>query len=392
MKNKLYLVVVSVCMALSACLKVEPKDQEHNAAPETLQNNEYAAQANIQYIVRGLHQPQQYEVEFTGVRGLFVQKKRKGVTTTDRSVEDVYIDSDVLGGEQITYLFYDEKTGHQHILQSIDVDIPRDLLIEKKVVLTDASLKSLDLRVVGSGSSRQIIGDQFHRVFFEQDSYLITNGESLQLIADEIHFNHAVIQTFEPGSMAAMGRDGRGGGFLDFRAQKISGNVFVELRGEHGGQGMPGPAPDEKLKGADGRPGISPVSFQYASCSGGQLFCGECKTPGTVGTTGSRGDQGYPGGMGMRGGASGELRWRADSVEELNWQVQKLPGDGGAGGVGGLGGQGGKGGVTPAAMYCASVAAAADGAQGPVGLTGQNGYPGGNQQACVLTKTDQDCR
>jgi hypothetical protein len=392
MKIKLNLLSIIVCLMLGACLKVEPKGTGDKVSPEISKDNERFAQANISYNVRGLDKPQHYEVEFRGVKGLFVQKKRNGVATTDRSVEDTYIDSNVVGGETISYLIYDELSGQQHILQSIDLDIPKDLVFEKKLVLSEPILKSLGLKVIGSGPSRQIIGHQFKRIFFENDAILITNGESLQFIAEEIYFRRAVIQTFENGSTAPLGKEGRSGGVLDFQAKVISGDVFVELRGENGGQGFPGPAPDEKLKGADGFPGVSPIAVTLSNCPANHTFCGECRMVGTTGTPGNRGDQGYPGGAGLRGGSSGELRWKADSAKDLNWQIQKFPGHGGIGGSGGLGGLGGKGGVTPAVAFCPSVPDAKDGAPGPLGVPGDYGNQGELQPACLFTNEDKYCR
>ncbi|MBX2995142.1 MAG: hypothetical protein KF681_09975 [Bdellovibrionaceae bacterium] len=126
---------------------------------------------------------------------------------------------------------------------------------------------------------------------FVTGSTLSTQGRSLVLSAHEIIFQQAMIQNFSLVTVAADQKAGAAGGNITIQAQKVSGRLFADLRGQAGGRGA---------KGADGkdlRVGVGDVGF-----------------------------------AGMSGGASGDLIF--DVVDSSEFQVQ-MNFAGGAGGQGG---------------------------------------------------------
>lgn len=384
-----FVLSIFVCWTFVSCIKVEPKNKnESEPSPAPVIETTSAVTA----LVRGLDEPNKYIVEFQQGEGLFVRKIRHGVSSVLRIDDKNTIDSDVQPGDQITYQFSREFGSSQMVLKTIDVAIPRDLVFEKKLILNETTIKQLSLELDVSGSFRRIKAVKFRRIFFMKESLLVTNGEYFQIVADEIRFHQSQIWTHEPGQVAALGQFGRSGGTLDFHAKKISGEVQIELRGENGGQGLEGALPDDKLKGANGYSGDKPIVTIPPMCPSDQLSCGTCQSPGTPGGPGQDGREGYPGGRGFRGGSSGELRWQAEDIADLNWKVLKFPGQGGVGGSGGAGGAGGQGGTTMATMFCPPIAPAQDGQKGPLGPSGIPGESGLLESACLQTPDERICR
>ena len=389
MKNRILIFVIFVCCgAFISCIKVEPKkksDQDERSAP-------VVETTNVEAKLRGLDEPNQYVVEFLNGDGLYVRKIRNGVSTINRLDAQFSSDPDVMPGDHITYQFSRDMSGGQIILKTIDVVIPTDFVFEKKIVFTPEAIQKMGFDLELVGSMKFVKSTKFKRIFFLKESVLVTNGENFHVIADEIFFHQAQIVTFEEGQTAGLGQNGRSGGTLNFQAKKISGEVVVELRGENGGQGLEGPVPDLRLKGADGVSGSAPVVFTPPTCPVGEIFCGTCQSPGTQGGPGQDGFRGYPGGRGRSGGSSGELRWIADDATELNWKVVKSPGIGGTGGIGGKGGAPGKGGSTPASMFCPVIPANKDGNPGEIGPAGEPGESGQAELACLQIPGERICR
>lgn len=392
MKKIKFICLLVGCCLLWSCIKVEPKSAKQ-------QDNEPVLSAEkkrdaITYQIFGKDEPNQYRIQFQKTQNVFFRKIKAGAGRVDHCPESQCVDEDVSGGDHLVYEFFEQSEGRQVLLQTLNIDVPQDLVFEGRVLLNEMTLRSKGFEIEGNGVFRKAIALQFQRVFFAQDSVLITNGENLQIKAEGIYFHHALIQTFDAGQTAAIGKEGRSGGLLDFQADKMSGDVVVELRGENGGQGLEGPPPDEKLQGANGFPGVAAEAASKV-CAPSELMCGECKAPAKPGGPGEQGREGYRGGTGRRGGLSGELRWSSGDTSNLNWRVLKVPGLGGSGGMGGKGGAGGKAGVAPvtsAAMFCPPPLQAPDGSQGPLGPTGLEGIPGEEQLACVQTGTEKNCR
>lgn len=155
------------------------------------------------------------------------------------------------------------------------VEIPMD-----KVFSRDEALASATSEIEIETSGR----------IFVQSATLSTKGRSLKMSASEIHFEHALLQNFVFEGEAAKEKAGASGGNILIRAQKISGRLMIDLRGQKGGRGP---------KGADSR---------------------DLRLPGDVGRAG------------MSGGASGDVTFDVVDSSDLQVQMTFTPGDGGQGG------------------------------------------------------------
>ncbi len=392
LKSKICLSVLLLSsLGFSACLKVEPKSKSEEVVNQQVPAASTAG-TKITYMLKGKNEPNQYSIHFSDVDSLYIRKIKNGVSTVDRTDGAEYVDENVVSGEKITYQFYRESGTQQTILESVDVQIPRDLVFDKKVILNKKTIEELGLTVEETGFFRKVSANSFRRIFFLKGTEIVTSGENLELVADEIHFHQTVIQTFEKSQTADQGKEGRHGGTLNFKARLMSGDVFVELRGENGGQGPNGLPPGESLAGTNGEPGKAPEEYTPANCSYLSILCGACRSPGEVGRPGGNGKKGNDGFTGMTGGNSGELNWTAEDATNLNWKVIKSPGAGGAGGSGGAGGRAGKGAPGTSSMYCGVVPAAEDGIPGPFGDRGFNGISGQLEPACLQILDEKFCR
>lgn len=67
---------------------------------------------------------------------------------------------------------------------------------------------------------------------------LLTQGRNVQILAKEIYASDMTIRTFEENSTAELGRAGLSGGTVTINAQKLVGQLTVEMRGQNGGKGL----------------------------------------------------------------------------------------------------------------------------------------------------------
>ena len=89
------------------------------------------------------------------------------------------------------------------------------------------------------------------RLFLQNNVVLNTDGQSVQIEAEEIRSEGATIETFAAGQTAKQGEAGRGGGEVSIRAKRGFGKLTLIARGENGGDGKQG---SNGKKGATGAP------------------------------------------------------------------------------------------------------------------------------------------
>lgn len=192
---------------------------------------------------------------------------------------------------------------------------------------------TLPIDLVVSSSSMELSGDQrFRRVFFSEGSQIVTGGQDLRLMAEEIHLtSNSSIRSFQPSDRPVSGAMAKDGGKVQISASRIIGSLTIDLSGQAGADGSTGPAHREPAaKGPDAVSGFSLVR-RVSDCK-------ELKWGGR-GLDGLIGQPGLPGGNGGGGGAAFIL------VQDMSQADIRFSSEGGLGGRGGLGGPGQPGGA-----------------------------------------------
>lgn len=197
---------------------------------------------------------------------------------------------------------------------------------------------------------------------------LYTMGHNVQIKTAHLISDNGIIATFPKDLTASQGKNGRSGGHIFLNIEKAQGLLNIELRGENGGQGLPGNDPDNSLRGAYGKEN-------------------EC--------VGEPGKQGYRGKPGYDGGDSGTLEIKTTNEMDFSAPVNKYPGQKGKGGIGGKGGERGLGGpMTKPGAFCLNLKlppALEDQSRGPVGDPGPDGQDGQKQLACRTKNGVTNC-
>jgi hypothetical protein len=238
------------------------------------------------------------------------------------------------------------------------------------------------------------------RVYFYKNARLITNGFKVQIQSEKLQADQAEILTFEQGSKATQGQNGRSGGEINIIVGEASGNLQVSMRGQHGGDGIQGEP--WGFAAANGQVGDQGES-EYNSCikplvsssKDERSICRSysyCIRDSTASSPGANGLPGRPGSNGLSGGSSGVFDMKILSINKMDIKVNTQVGLGGSGGPGGLGQMGGVGGPEiKGATRCRNHPAASNGAQGPDGPSGQTGVSGDKQSACISYDNSQFC-
>lgn len=260
-----------------------------------------------------------------------------------------------------------------------------------------------------------------NRVYLSHDFPLTTNGNTVDIVANEIHAERGFIQTFpkkikilnkeknteeEIPPTADTEKNGRPGGNISISAKKLFGRMKVYMRGERGGQGPKGDPTDGQQSGTG-----KPAGNGKTICISHGNECGRrgkmcvikptfmpeecvCENFGPPGGKGLKGNTGKQGKQGMTGGDSGNIRISIQEYVPLEGfdptlpqeggqvvQVFEIPGSGGRGGPGGDGQKGSPGGAgrdTTKKDDCRGETGIEGdrGDQGPEGFAGNNGKVG----------------
>ncbi len=142
----------------------------------------------------------------------------------------------------------------------------------------------------------------FKKLSFTNKGVLLIYGNQVILKTQELESDHGRIITFPEGDKAAADVAGLDGGLLNLSAEKASGAITFEMRGQAGGDGTPG---------RPGRPDDQ-----------GRLLCETAF--------------GENGKVGRNGGKSGLLSVKISDFQNLAYDVIVQPGAGGQGGAGGV--------------------------------------------------------
>ena len=193
---------------------------------------------------------------------------------------------------------------------------------------------------------------------------IVTNGNVLHIEADRITSDKGQIVSFLPNNRRPpdspdAGKAGAHGGEVRITAQKLIGQLEIDLSGQNGGLGA---------RGSDGTPGAP-----GARGSNGVDGFLQCLHGGGDGGPGGNGLPGQPGAPGGAGGNGGALILVGEAARTLSRNIvfSTRPGEAGSGGSGGTGGAGGRGGEGGSgSVSCGG------GHGGPNGQSGPNGAPG----------------
>lgn len=247
-----------------------------------------------------------------------------------------------------------------------------------------------------------------NRIFIFENKLLRTNGFKVELIANELHSEKGVIETFPENIKASINQDGRSGGNLTIKAASAMGDLKIFMRGEHGGDGAKGEA--YASRAADGHPAGS--GSRMCECVGKNciviaspklemlqpvpeaMSC-YCESKGGDGGAGSNGAKGRKGHRAGHGGSAGQLTVSIQDGREFDLQTfafkssAGVPGDGGDGQDGGIGGQRPN---TTEAQKCGGNPGPS-GSKGPKGDRGDLGTDGDLGLMCVYIASEgkNDC-
>lgn len=223
----------------------------------------------------------------------------------------------------------------------------------------------------------------FNEVILKKGAVLYTLGNRVRLKVDQFESDDATISTFPKTTTAPQGMEGRDGGHVLLSFKNAKGYLTVVMRGENGGQGKEGPAPDDKLKGEKGAAGTP------TQCSSANNKYGKNGEPG------GQGLRGYPGKAGSRGGSSGTLDLVIHEGNEFFHKIERAAGSGGLGGQGGRGGPGGEGGDAGGkkghSFVCIGTKKGGVGPEGEPGPSGDKGADGVIGTVCVTRNQNMTC-
>ena len=234
-----------------------------------------------------------------------------------------------------------------------------------------------DLEIRGQQKLERIT--HVYRLFLRAGSTLYSDGKPLYIDVTQLISENSQITTFAENQIANESIDGRPGGTIVIRAERASGHLILNLRGEWGGSGRNGLPGRPGAPGKQGNPGvIGAKAIIHRPAIFGPLpqINRFCVTPPGPGESGENGVPGGIGGSGGRGGDSAKAYVVIQNPSGFKLIPNTLPGKGGIpgpGGVGGPGGQGGPPGVNPDSNVCPN---ASPGPTGVVGLKGAEGLPG----------------
>src|SRR6185312_5461303 len=232
---------------LAACVQIKDKSKGSDEVP-----------TRADHFVEATATPNKFVVHLSSVDGTS-EIRRQNLTEnqiTATAVElsssvDGLVDTTVTPGNKYRYQYFNAAG---YVIKIAEVEIPRDLVIDHEVSLS----QSPDWQNI-------------YRVYFMNGGILTTNGNNVLLKAQLIYSDHGVIRTFAAGATASSGMNGRSGGVIRIFTQSAAvGDLAVELRGENGGAGSSGAALNSR-NGSDGGSGGNTGNFYFDSISNNSL-------------------------------------------------------------------------------------------------------------------------
>lgn len=333
---------LTIVLVLSCQNKKTGSDQSDGNVSEKISVPEapYAPGAGplqLKALARGKERPHEYEVELHWSSrdpepSIFYMVKRSD-----------WNEARVIPPEQSFYKDLGVKEGEDYLYQvqmlngsrNLSTDWAKIKIPKDKVFSSEAAVETGKIT-------------DFFRVFFLDGSRISWNGEKLEIRADEIISENAVLEAFSADQKTAgLGQPGKQGGQLTIVARKLKGILSVRADGQNGGQGQTGikggpgergsQGPDTFLRWGSPQP---PPEGAYIHQSY-WFFCDPPRAPGVQGSPGAMGGVGR---NGLPGGNSAKVNVEIADASEGEVFISNKPGIGGEPGTGGPGGEGGPGG------------------------------------------------
>jgi hypothetical protein len=292
-KNKLLLKIsmAMFCVGLSACMEVKDSEQlkQQNSNQKTSSNS-------FNYYIPDSDVMNQFEVHLSLPNKNYVlirQTISHGTTAVSYLTPDfraeansVYVDKEVNAGYLYKYSIGTIQNGQYLVENSIQVQIPFDLQVEKYTPL-----------LVDPSSIEQVFKFQnIRKLVLSENAFIVTNGNNLIIKAQEIISLGGKILSFdEKNKSAQISTSGKSAGTVYISSRNAQGDLEINLDGQNGG---------------DGTHGVNAQKFSLAT----------------------------DGGAGADGGNGGILRYNLPTNNKINLKVSIKAGLKGHGGKGGLGG------------------------------------------------------
>lgn len=341
-RNQFAVLILFIFMGLSACVEVVD-NQNQNA--ESGQVNPGKAHFQEWFVNEPTHR----------MRAIPAKPNQYLIQVFNTAVRQINFDSNA--NQQMSILSSDGQSTSYQIaggtnlsLQTdsglVQVQVPQDLVINQYIESKDAGA---EMKIHISG-----------RIFLGPSANLVSFHKKLILSARELIFDRAILQNYTSTDKADSNQEGKSGGDLILNAEKISGQFYVELRGQIGGKG---------LTGADFSGPSALTNLQ----------------------TGSKGSRG------RNGGSSGNLILNTLDYSEAEVEIEFYSAAGGSGGEGGRGQQGINVGGSFTCIHRAGFCSnPSDGnksgpSYGPRGETGESGKSGKIGQLCYSENNQLQC-
>ena len=376
------------------CLKVKPKGSGQGEGEQGSAVREEVVVSELpppKFEIIDLHEYNKYQVRFSFSHEwpkalLMTQLNEAGATTPPTSIELRDDHSVTINlqrpGQPNEFRFWWMNKDQAVELAKIQLQEPQDLYFRGQEFLAKYTKEKSHL------FSAQ-------RIYFADGVELLTEDLNLNLRAAEIVFENTVIRSFKNNQKAELGKPGRHAGMIRISAQRLVGSLHIATTGEHGGDGLPAPPPDQALRGADGAPGThGKMGDLMNGCSGARFACNVIYRVAEQPTNGGNardGYTGYSGGDGRPGGNSAAIFIKADDKKDFVFSYDRQMGQGGEGAPGGQGGEPGTPGrpgeciaewdnpdrvKRPLVAGCVVAHPGSPGQRGPRGKSGERGAAG----------------
>jgi hypothetical protein len=371
-------------LALMGACAFKPGSEEAKSKTLEIMNSDDSLRAQI----TPRPEPHEYSVALAWPKvdaGLTLAVRRKEDTGQIRSLDVIpsgqtsYTDHGAQGGVSYTYVLSLIEDNAYQDLASVDVSIPKDL-------------------VLAAGSDLPSADHGYHRLFLEQDASYFVRDDAKEIAFAELISKNSKIIIAPKEEVAAPLEIGASISEFKLNLGLGRGVLFVEARGQEGGKGPAGSNGSDGGKGGKGRNGESDYhreclrvveTFAPGGPDGPRGPCFKnyyCKHQTGDGRQGGRGEDGKRGGQGASGGNSPRVLVKVENFAGFEVKPQAIPGPGGQGGDGGKGGRGGPGGDPgnrDSQKTCREANRGDRGEDGATGALGPRGESGKASPVCL---------
>jgi hypothetical protein len=332
------LILFTLLLSTAACVKIADTPTEEPTTDQVSANRAVGPE------VEPLPEPGHYQVHLPISEEVqVVQRSLKDieddVTVVPMKLEKhILTDDQVESGKSYVYELGFQKDGEFELVETYEIQIPQDLVIQNEVVL-----------------QKDEVWNGYARIFLGPQGVITSQNFNLVMTASSLITQGGLIRTFPANTSAAQGIAGRSGGSVHLNLKTGVGILNVELRGENGGAGK------------DQGPWAPPA---------GNVVGGIHIDFGNIHSLFVKGEPGADGLPGATGGKTGNFLIQIQEAHQLDVMPRFFPGTGGAPGKGGTG--------SPAAPDFGF-------SEGDRGKDGQTGANGSQEQACLRDLKGEHC-